>query len=235
MQAALTVRSPGNLPSNLLDATDRLLQHELSKKTVTDSEALQRLGGGSNVSGRISIWDGDTTTLRVDAITNAANSELLGCFQPFHACIDNVINCAAGPQLREDCHRIMQLQGHGEVTGVAKITRAHNLPSRYVLHTVGPIVQSGSRLTTRQETQLADCYQSCLSLASEAGARSVALCGISTGVFGYPAQAATKIALATVIDWVGRNPNGLSHVIFNTFGDAATRIYEQEARQWELL
>lgn len=232
LQAALTVREPGELGQDLLAATDYLLQSELAAKQVTDAAALPRLQGSYPAAHRVSIWNGDISTLKVGAIVNAANNQLLGCFQPFHACIDNVIHCAAGPRLREDCHAIMRLQGHREPTGNAKITRAYNLPADFVLHTVGPIISRGDNPTAQQAGQLARCYESCLNLAAEAGVRSVAFCGISTGVFGYPAEQAAGVALKTVADWLGRTNTSVDHVIFNTYGDSATQIYKDAIREW---
>ncbi|MEW8659054.1 MAG: protein-ADP-ribose hydrolase [Candidatus Thiodiazotropha endolucinida] len=223
LQVALTVRLPGNLPAELVASVNQILQSELAEKPVTEASELPRLPGSFIMAESISIWEGDITTLKIDAITNAANTRLLGCFQPFHQCIDNAINCAAGPQLREDCNRIMVLQGQDEQTGTAKITRAYNLPSRFVLHTVGPIVSQGNP-TQHQARQLASCYVSCLSLAAKAGVRSVALCGISTGVFGYPVRQAAEIALNAVVNWLAANPKALDHVVFNTFGEHATAV-----------
>lgn len=233
LQAALTVRPPGGLAPDLLAATDHLLQRELADKEITDAASLPRLSGAYPAAKTVSIWNGDISTLKVDAIVNAANAQLLGCFQPFHACIDNVIHCAAGPRLREDCQAIMTVQGHPEPTGEAKITRAYNLPSMFVLHTVGPIIPTGQQPTAEQQRQLAGCYESCLSLAAEAGVRSVAFCGISTGVFGYPPDKAADVALETVADWLRRSNGTIEHVIFNTFGNAATETYENATRKWK--
>lgn len=232
LQAALTVRPPGNLPPDLITAMDQLLQDELKQKAITDAANLPRLQGTYPAAINTSIWNGDIATLKIDAITNAANSQMLGCFQPFHACIDNVINNAAGPQLREDCDIIMRAQGHLEKTGSAKITRAYNLPSKFVLHTVGPIIQQGQIPSPEQAALLANCYQSCLSLSAEAGARSIALCGVSTGVFGYPPELAAQVALTTVADWFDANPGKLDHVVFNTYGDAATQLYLSLTENW---
>jgi O-acetyl-ADP-ribose deacetylase (regulator of RNase III) len=231
VRAALTVRMPGNLPDAVVEGMDRVLQAELATKTLTDAADLPRLQSDFPIADKVSIWNGDISTLKIGAITNAANAQMLGCFQPFHACIDNVIQCAAGPQLREDSHKIMSFQGHDEETGSAKITRAYNLPSKYVLHTVGPIVPTHSP-TQEQADQLANCYKSCLTLAAQAGVRSIAFCGISTGVFGYPADQAAKVALRAVADWVQACPDTMDHVVFNTFGEAATAIYHQEIDQW---
>ncbi|MEW7973679.1 MAG: protein-ADP-ribose hydrolase [Candidatus Thiodiazotropha endolucinida] len=231
IRAALTVRPPGDLPHKLIELMDRLLQAELANKQITDSASLPRLTGRYPVADRVSIWNGDIAALRIGAITNAANAQMLGCFQPFHACIDNTIHSTAGPQLREDCARIMAMQGHDEPTGSAKITRAYNLPTEYVIHTVGPFAPD-HRPTAEQAGQLASCYSACLTLAAEAGVRSVALCGISTGVFGYPAGQATDIALHSVADWIEENHSALDHVVFNTYGAAMTALYGEATRIW---
>jgi O-acetyl-ADP-ribose deacetylase (regulator of RNase III) len=158
-------------------------------------------------------------------IVNAANAELLGCFRPGHACIDNAIHAGAGPRLREDCARIIALQGHHEPTGYAKATRAYNLPSRYVLHTVGPIA-NGS-VDNQHQYDLECCYRACLDVAAELQTvRSLAFCGISTGVFGYPKRPAAATAIRTVTAWLKTHPGALDLVVFNVFGDDDRRIYE---------
>ena len=178
---------------------------------------------------RVEAVRGDITSEQVDAVVNAANSALLGCFQPFHACIDNAIHSAAGPRVREDCHAIMQLQGAPEETGRAKITRAYNLPARYILHTVGPIFSAkGNRGLVEQELQLSDCYRSCLELALRVpGIRSVAFCCISTGVFGFPGEPAGQVALRSVEDFLKRHPDVLDLVVFNVFSDEDFQIYKR--------
>ncbi len=231
VQAALTVRPTGILPVDLAEGMDRLLQAELGQKTLTRAADLPRMGGPYPAANSVSIWNGDIATLEIGAITNAANAQMLGCFQPFHACIDNVIQCAAGPQLREDCAKIVEHQGNMEATGAAKITRAYNLPSDFIIHTVGPIVPD-HRPTPDQALELANCYTSCLSLAANAGIKSIALCGISTGVFGYPPEQAARIALQTVAGWLATNPDAIDHVVFNTYGAEATGIYERITASW---
>ena len=149
----------------------------------------------------LAIWQGDITTLRCDAIVNAANSGLTGCYAPNHHCIDNAIHSAAGVQLRLACDRIMEQQGHPEPVGRAKITPGFNLPARYVLHTVGPMVPTGDPTPAEQE-QLADCYRSCLCLAADHGLETVAFCSISTGEFRFPAELAARIAVRTVRDFL---------------------------------
>lgn len=224
IQAALTIRPPGDLSDELCDAMDRLLQQELTDKHITQASDLPVLSLQGLENTAISIWDGDISTLQIGAVTNAANSQMLGCFQPFHACIDNVIQCAAGPQLREDCQRVIGYQGHDEATGDAKITRAYNLPADYVLHTVGPIIPD-RRPTDFQAGQLANCYRNCLTVAADTGVRSLAFCGISTGVFGYPPAQAAEVALRAVFDWLRANPGRIDHVVFNTYGAETTAIY----------
>ena len=164
------------------------------------------------------LWRGDITTLKVDAIVNAANSALLGCFSPNHACIDNAIHTYAGVELRLACQKIMQEQGHAEPTGTAKLTPGFHLPAKYVLHTVGPIV-SGP-LTKRHEEQLASCYRSCLALAKENGLKSIAFCCISTGVFCFPNRRAAEIAVETVDACAGD-----IDVIFNVWKEQDHAIY----------
>lgn len=172
----------------------------------------------------IYIWQGDITRLSVDAIVNAANSGMTGCYQPCHNCIDNCIHTYAGIQLRNFCHKLMITQGHEEPTGMAKITPAFNLPSRYVIHTVGPIVYGN--LTKEHEKQLASCYSSCLKIAAENGLKSIAFCCISTGVFMFPGIRAAEIAVKTVKEYKVKNGSDIK-VIFNVFKDEDREIYER--------
>ena len=172
------------------------------------------------------MWQGDITKLHTDAIVNAANKQMLGCFQPLHACIDNAIHSTSGPQLRDDCEIIMSTQGELEETGNAKITRAYNLPSRFVLHTVGPIVQSGTMLTEQQKDELASCYISCLEVANEIeNIKTIAFCAISTGVFGFPKSEAAHIAVNTVNKWLTTYPNHIEKIIFNVFSEGDYQEY----------
>ncbi|MBV5267165.1 MAG: macro domain-containing protein, partial [Burkholderiaceae bacterium] len=181
----------------------------------------------------IALWQGDICTLKADAIVNAANNQMLGCFQPFHQCIDNVIHAAAGPRLREDCALIMDEQKkqkniHFEETGCAKITRAYHLPARFILHTVGPIYESPTQHATSAEL-LSSCYTACLETAAEIpGIRSLTLCCISTGVFGFPNEAAAQIAINSVTRWLEAHPQRFSQVIFNVFLDKDMSIYRNE-------
>ena len=165
----------------------------------------------------------DITKVDVDAIVNAANSQMLGCFAPCHGCIDNAIHSAAGIQLRDECNEIMKQQGHEEETGKAKITKAYNLPCKHVIHTVGPIVNF--ELTKELEEDLSSCYRSCLECAVQNGIRTIAFCCISTGEFRFPNARAAEIAMETIIEFLKENAAKIDRVIFNVFKDLDDEIY----------
>jgi len=173
------------------------------------------------------LWQGDIVTLKVDAIVNAANSKLLGCFIPHHNCIDNIIHSAAGLQLRDECSRIMKSQGVDEEVGKAKITDAYNLPSKHVIHTVGPAIPQGSRPSDKNMEELASCYRSCLEIANRYNLESIAFCCISTGVFNFPQDLAAEIAIGTVEEYLKSNETTLKHVIFNVFTDESYMTYKE--------
>jgi O-acetyl-ADP-ribose deacetylase (regulator of RNase III) len=224
LRALLTVRPPAPLTEEAQAAIDGLLRAERATRQTTYAEALPRFAPGA------ALWKGDITTLCVDAIVNAANARLLGCFTPFHACIDNAIHAAAGPRLRDDCHRIMTAQKALEPTACAKVTRGYHLPSRFVLHTVGPIVRGA--LTHEHCEALAQAYRACLEVAVETGSiRSLAFCAISTGVFGFPPEPAARIALSTTRDWLREHPGALDLVVFNVFSDADQATYEDALQE----
>ena len=217
LRALCNVREPVPAPADFLAVQDAYLQEETRRKGVTDAARIPEAEPG------IRLWRGDITTLRCDAIVNAANSALLGCFVPCHGCIDNAIHTYAGVQLRLACAELMAAQGHPEPAGRAKITPAFNLPSRYVLHTVGPIVRN--QPTARDEALLAACYRSCLALAAAHGARSVAFCCISTGEFHFPSARAAQIAVQTVRE-ARKTLQHEMDVIFNVYQERDLRIYE---------
>ena len=217
LRALCNVREPVPAPADFLAVQDAYLQEETRRKGVTDAARIPEAEPG------IRLWRGDITTLRCDAIVNAANSALLGCFVPCHGCIDNAIHTYAGVQLRLACAELMAAQGHPEPAGRAKITPAFNLPSRYVLHTVGPIVRN--RPTARDEALLAACYRSCLALAAAHGARSVAFCCISPGEFHFPSARAAQIAVQTVRE-ARKTLQHEMDVIFNVYQERDLRIYE---------
>lgn len=208
----VNVRQAQKTSHEFLDIQDAMLQEENQQKGIVEIPHNER----------IVIWKGDITRLKVDAIVNAANSAMEGCFVPGHSCIDNAIHTYAGVQLRYDCHQIMQRQGVLEPTGKAKITKAYNLPSQYVIHTVGPIIQGP--LTSKDEALLASCYEQCLSLAESYGLKSIAFCCISTGVFHFPQERAAQIAYHTVSEYLKHS--SIEQVIFNVFKDSDESIYK---------
>lgn len=220
LRGLMNLRPPRPLDRDFLVLQNQILSAEQEGRGVVDSMALP----SSRAHPEISVWKGDITRLRADAIVNAANSALLGCFCPCHGCIDNAIHSAAGLQLRDECHQIMQAQGHPEPAGRAKLTKGYNLPARYVLHTVGPIVQD--HVTQRDREELASCYRSCLELSAEHGFKSLAFCCISTGEFHFPNQEAAEIAVKTVTGFL-RSPSSLQKVIFNVFKDTDEQIYRK--------
>ena len=221
MRALLNVRPPHPVSPEFLQAQDAELGLQLADKgivTLSDIPLCQS-------DGRLRIWQGDITRLQADAIVNAANNALLGCFVPLHRCIDNAIHSAAGVQLRLECDKLMRAQGYPEPTGCAKITKGYNLPARYVLHTVGPIVRDG-KPTPEQEMELAECYRSCLELADACKLASIAFCCISTGEFGFPQEQAAQIAVKTVIDCL-KTASYIQTVVFNVFKDEDLSIYRR--------
>lgn len=195
---------------------DTYLQGENAAKGITDVADLTPIQPG------LYLWQGDITTLQCDAIVNAANSGMTGCYIPNHRCIDNAIHTFAGVELRLACAELMEQQGYPEPTGRAKITPAFNLPCRYVLHTVGPIIDG--RVTKADKELLASCYRSCLALAAENGLESVAFCCVSTGEFHFPNDLAAEIAVATVKEFLKKQPS-VKKVIFNVFKDLDKAIY----------
>jgi O-acetyl-ADP-ribose deacetylase (regulator of RNase III) len=215
LRGLFNVRPPKEASTEFLAVQDAYLREAAREKGVTTLAEL------SPIRPHQYLWRGDITTLAVDAIVNAANSTLLGCFSPNHGCIDNAIHTFAGVELRLACNEIMQQQGHEEPAGSAKLTPGFNLPAKYVLHTVGPIVSG--RLTEQHCQELASCYESCLALAEENGIGSVAFCCISTGVFGFPQDAAARIAVETVKAYRKRCP---IDVVFNVFKEADLRLYQ---------
>ena len=220
LRALMNVRPPRPLSEEFLRMQDALLSAERKVRGVVDVMTLPAVPSDA----RIVLWQGDITRLNANAIVNAANSALLGCFIPCHRCIDNAIHSAAGLQLRAACAALMERQGHPEPTGTAKITAGYNLPARHVLHTVGPIV-SGA-LTEEHRHLLASCYRSCLTLAVKNGLKSVAFCCISTGEFHFPNDAAAEIAVREVRTFLAENTS-VERVVFNVFKDADLHIYER--------
>ncbi len=218
LRSLFNIRMPKAASREFLEVQDAYLQTAAAEKGITDITELKP------VQKDIYLWKGDITTLRCDGIVNAANSQMLGCFCPCHGCIDNAIHTYAGIQLRAACAELMSKQNHEEPTGQAKITAAYNLPCKYVLHTVGPIV--GGRLTKKDMEQLASCYHSCLELAEENSLNSIAFCCISTGEFHFPNDKAAEIAVQTVKEYK-QQTNSNIEVIFNVFKQTDYEIYQK--------
>ncbi|MBU2644322.1 protein-ADP-ribose hydrolase [bacterium] len=225
LRGVLNTLAPYTLNADAIEQLNHLLQLELREKAIARTQHLEMESKIRVGDTKVLVWQGDITTLNTDAIVNAANNQLLGCFQPLHACIDNVIHSAAGVQLRDDCYTIIQKQGFVEPTGTAKITRAYNLPSRFVLHTVGPVVRA--QVTEKNRADLAGTYISCLEICKEINTiQSIAFCGISTGVFDYPPEEAAKVAFNNVVSWLKNNMGCLDLIIFNVFSDKDKNIYK---------
>ena len=220
LRAFMNVRMPKPVQREILEIQDEYLFEENRKNGIVDVSELSPV----KLDDRIVLWQGDITSLKVDAIVNAANSGMCGCFRALHNCVDNIIHSKSGMQLRLKCHEIMQEQGYEEPTGQAKITPAYNLPCEYVIHTVGPIVQG--RLTNEHRELLKSCYRSCLEIANEYKLESIAFCCISTGVFMFPNGEAAKIAVDTVREFL-REETGIQKVVFNVFKDLDLEIYDK--------
>ena len=218
LRGLMNIRAPQRTDAEFLKTQDAYLQGETAAKGITDIAGLTPIQPG------LYLWQGDITTLKCDAIVNAANSGMTGCYIPNHRCIDNAIHTYAGVELRLACAELMEQQGHPEPTGQAKITPAFNLPCRYVLHTVGPIIDG--RVTKEDKELLASCYRSCLELAAENGLESVAFCCISTGEFHFPNDLAAEIAVRTVKEFL-KKQTSVKKVIFNVFKDLDKAIYEK--------
>ena len=218
LRSLMNVRPPMPVSEEFLQIQDAFLKEMTEGKGIVDADSLPPCAGDP----RLVLWQGDITTLRCDAIVNAANSQMLGCFSPCHGCIDNIIHTMSGVQLRLACHGVMQKQRHEEPTGQAKITPGFNLPAKYVLHTVGPIIND--EVTQKAEALLASCYRSCLELAERHDLQSIAFCCISTGVFSFPPDLAAEIAIRTVEEFLQKE-TGIRRVIFNVFKDSDLEIY----------
>ena len=218
LRSLMNVRPPRPISNDFLKIQDEYLTERNIERGITDIDTLAPVKSDS----RLYIWQGDITTLKCDAIVNACNSQMLGCFSPMHACIDNFIHTYAGMELRLKMHEIMAKQGHEEETGKAKITLGYNLPTKYILHTVGPIIQW--KVTKEDEDLLASCYTECLKLAADTGVESIAFCCLSTGVFRFPQQRAAEIATNTVKQYLNKDSR-IKKVIFNVFKDEDLKIY----------
>ncbi len=225
LRSLMNIRMPQKMSENVIRIQDDYLRERATEKGIVTLSDIPEIRNG------LSIWQGDITRLAVDAIVNAANSQMLGCFVPMHTCIDNCIHTFAGVQLRAECNRQMNLQrirygnDYEQPTGIPMLTDGYNLPARKVIHIVGPIVRD--RLTPALENDLEDCYRNTLDMCAKNDLKSVAFCCISTGVFHFPNQRAAEIAVKTVTDWMRENPGVMERVIFNVFKEEDKDIYEK--------
>lgn len=246
LQQLLCIRPPNpSLPPQIESNIDAILQYQRGHRLLTPSQSIPAIVSLPNTrtNTNLHLWKGDITTLTdTTAIVNAANSELLGCFQPSHRCIDNVIHSAAGPRLREACHTIMQKQGHPGLVGSVKVTPGFNLPVQWVLHTVGPQLRpSQDGPTVAQRGQLASCYRACLDAVEMLpplvdGRKVVAFCCISTGIFAFPPRVAVEIAVDTVTKWCQNHPEtSLTDVIFDVFAEDDWELYEKKLKELATL
>lgn len=218
LRGLMNIRLPKRISREFLAVQDEYLRAETAAKGITELDELEPISKG------LYLWQGDITTLRCDAIVNAANSGMTGCYVPNHRCIDNCVHSFSGIQLRIDCAEIMQKQGREEAAGKAKITKAYNLPCKYILHTVGPIINGA---LTREDCELlGQCYRSCLRLAAKNNLESVAFCCISTGEFHFPNDKAAQIAVRTVKEFM-REKTSIRRVVFNVFKDLDKEIYSR--------
>ena len=218
LRALMNVRIAKNIDDEFIKVQDEYLKEEIKRKGIVDIDDLKPIKDG------IYLWQGDITTLRCDVIVNAANSGMTGCYVPNHRCIDNCIHSFAGVQLRLECDEIMTKQGYSELTGQAKITKSYNLPCKYIIHTVGPIING--KLTSEDCDLLESCYKSCLELAVKNNLESIAFCCISTGEFHFPNDKAAQIAVKTVEEFM-KKETSLKKVIFNVFKDMDKEIYRK--------
>ncbi len=221
LRGLMNLRGPEPIPIGILQIQDQLLTQEMKDKPIVNPYELSTVADRYSrkkipFPEKLVLWQGDITCLAADAIVNAANSKMLGCFVPLHRCIDNAIHSASGIQLRLACHEIMERQGFDEPTGWAKITKAYNLPSKYVLHTVGPIIYN--ELSEEDCRLLSSCYTSCLEKASEfKDIKTLAFCCISTGEFRFPKNVAARIAVETVCKWLESHEECFDRILFNVF------------------
>ena len=228
LRSLMNARWPGWASEEFLEMQDELLLEESQERGIVDVMEIPVIEDEYPCyeiknSKRISLWQGDITRLKTDAIVNAANSQLLGCFIPCHGCIDNVIHSAAGIQLRNECAEIMNAQGHEEPVGKAKITKGYNLPAKHIIHTVGPVV--GVEVTEKQKEQLKFCYLSSLKLAEKNGLKTIAFCCISTGEFHFPNKLAAQIAVETVDRYLSGSK--IERVVFNVYKKEDMNIYRK--------
>ena len=234
IRSLMNIRMPKPISSEFMRIQDEFLKLESKEKGIVSWKDLPNIGdqynSRYNQGDKISIWQGDITRLQVDAIVNAANSQMLGCFVPCHKCIDNAIHSAAGIELREECNQYMSQKRktnnhYDEPIGGAVVTKGYNLPCRYVIHTVGPIVNGTMNDSLRNA--LRSCYESCLKTAADHSIRTIAFCCISTGEFRFPNGEAAEIALGTIQDFLNNYEEKFDRIIINVYKNIDLEIYKR--------
>ena len=218
LRALLNVTMPYDLSDEFYNRQDEAIKEIVSRKEVFDVEGF---------NDGISLYKGDITLIKADAVVNACNNKLLGCFVPGHHCIDNAIHSFAGLEVRRDLMKVMEEQGHDEENGKCKVTKAYNLPSKYIFHTVGP-VYSGLKQDT---LDLESCYLSCLKVADKMKLDSIVFCSLSTGIFGFPIEKASEIAIRTVKKYLEEENKNIKKVIFNLFSDGDYDVYDRKIKE----
>lgn len=238
LRSLMNIRMPRYMSDDVLKVQDEFLREEAKEKGIVTLDEIpavkEQYGRKGLYADKLSVWQGDITRLSVDAIVNAANSQMLGCFVPCHKCIDNAIHSAAGIRLREECKHYMNRKrrqmgpDYEEPAGQAVLTKGYNLPAKYVIHTVGPVV--GYQLTNALRKDLENCYQNVLKCCMDNGIRTVAFCCISTGEFHFPNDEAARIAVKTVINVLQEHEQQFDRIIFNVFKDEDKEFYEHELK-----
>ncbi len=218
LRALLNITMPYNLSDEFYNKQDEVIKDIISKKEIFDVATLNN---------GISLYKGDITLIKADAIVNACNNKLLGCFVPGHHCIDNAIHSFAGLEVRRDLMKVMEEQGHDEENGKCKVTKAYNLPSKYIFHTVGPVYR-GSK---QDNIDLELCYLSCLKMADKMELNSIVFCSLSTGIFGFPIEKASEIAIKTVKKYLESENKNIKKVIFNLFSDGDYDVYDRKIKE----
>lgn len=229
LRSLMNVREPYEANEQFSRIQDEFLKNECEEKGIIELKDLVTLNEifpwkSNKYGNKITLWQGDITRLKIDAIVNAANNQMIGCFVPCHGCIDNAIHSAAGIQLRNECDELMKKQGFLEPTGSAKVTKAYNLPCKHVIHTVGPIIDGP--LTDEDCSKLESCYKSCLQVAIENNIKSIAFCCISTGEFSFPKDRAAEIAIKTICNFLDDNNQKIERVVINVFKQEDFEIYK---------
>lgn len=233
-RALCNIRNAKPISAEYLKVQDEYLQERLEETQLTNVENIKSIKetySKTNLenANKICLWQGDITKLKIDAIVNAANSQGLGCFQPLHNCIDNQIQTFSGIQMRLECDKYMKKIGYNLPTGKAFITNGYNLPSKYVIHTVGPIINF--EVSNEDKKLLKDCYINSLKIASEKGLKTIAFPCISTGIFRFPKELAVMCAFQGINEFLRDNKNSLEKIIFNVYGEEDFDIYDQFIRK----